>query len=203
MIQSSANDLAKYIHHIWLHPDPPRDLITLSQRRRTLKPSITLPDGQQLTGPGWEIVTRNFKTSTAIYNLEKTYALYGKSGDAGGWHAWVDNVPNLGYGIIVMSQESGLADHARIAPTSVRDSVHDILVPAFAQALSSRMHDRFGGWYAHGTDSGLIPDEINKGNMSNATTYARLEVKEQILYLRSLVVNGTNALEGLDKIDWT
>jgi hypothetical protein len=203
MIQNSADDLAKYIHHIWLRPDPPRDLITLSQRRRTLKPSIALPDGQQLTGPDWEIVTRNFNTSAAIDSLEKTYALYGKSGDAGGCHAWIDTVPNLGYGIIVMSQESGSPDYARITPASLRVSVHDVLNTAFAEAMSNRTQERFGGWYAHGTDSGLIPDEINNGNTSNVTTYARLEVKEQILYLRSLVVNGTSALEGLVKLDWT
>jgi len=135
--------------------------------------------------------------------LDKTYAVYGKSGDAGGWHAWIDTVPNLGYGVVVMSQESGTADYARIVPTSVRDSVHDILIPAFATALSDRMYERFGGWYADGSDSGLISDEIHSGNYSNSTTYAKIEVKEQILYLRTLVVNGTNALEGLDKLGWT
>jgi hypothetical protein len=143
------------------------------------------------------------KTSNSTDDSDKTYATYGKSGDAGGWHAWIDTVPNLGYGVVIMSQESGLTEYARIVPISVRNSVHDILIPAFAEALSFSMHERYGGWYAHGSDSGLILDEFHSGNISNSTTYAKIEVREQILYLRTLVVNGTNALEGLDMLGWT
>jgi CubicO group peptidase (beta-lactamase class C family) len=197
---SSANDLTKYLHNTWLRPDP--QLITVAQRRRVLRPSLALPDGKQLTGPGWEIdIIATFTSRNKTTALEKTYSTYGKAGDAGGWHSWIDTIPNLGYGIIVMAQESGLADYARIFPSSVRDTVHQILIPAFAEALTERLEARFAGSYGNGRDGGAIIDEV-KRNGSNATTYAKLEVKEQILYLRELVINGTSALEGLDRLGW-
>ena len=58
---SSANDLAKYLYKIWLAPEP--ELITKSQRRDVLRPSINIPDSLQQTGPGWEIGLRYIPTN--------------------------------------------------------------------------------------------------------------------------------------------
>lgn len=201
LVQSSANDLTKYLHHIWLSPNP-TSLISQSQRRRTLRPNIALPDGKQQAGQGWEIDLITVPTSNQTGAAEKVYATYGKAGDGGGWHAWIDVVPNLGYGIVVLSQHSGLPDYVRIFPTGVRDAVHAILVPAFAEALTARMEDQFAGWYANGKDGGLFSDQV-QGAGINQTAYARLEVVDQILYMRELMINGTSALEGLDRLGWT
>ncbi|KAF2729479.1 beta-lactamase/transpeptidase-like protein [Polyplosphaeria fusca] len=199
---SSANDLAKYLHLGWLSSSP--SLITLSQRRRMLKPLFSLPDGRQLVGAGWEIdLYKVFTSRNTTAALAKTYASYGKAGDGGGYHAWIDVIPNLGYGMVVLSQHSGLTDYVRIVPTSIRDSVHDIMMPAFAEAVVARVESRFAGLYTFGTDTGLTVDQVNTTASGNTTTYARLEVQEQMLYLRELVVNGTNALESLDRLDWT
>ncbi|KAF2439216.1 beta-lactamase/transpeptidase-like protein [Karstenula rhodostoma CBS 690.94] len=61
---------------------------------------------------------------------------------------------------------------------------------------------RFAGWYGDGEDSGLITEEV-KTNGINGTTYAKVVLEGQILYLRELVVNGSSALEGLDCLGWT
>tara|TARA_R110002003_G_scaffold107_1_gene8939 strand:- start:3270 stop:4688 length:1419 start_codon:yes stop_codon:yes gene_type:complete len=198
---SSANDLAKYLHAIWLSPSP--DLITEYQRRRSLKPVATLPDGKQQVGPGWEIqlLTLNTTANTSLAST-KTYSIFGKSGDGGGWHSWLDVIPNLGYGIVVLSQASGLEEYQGIAPTAIRDTVHEILAPAFAEALAARMAERFAGSYNMGQDTGLLADQVSL-NATNRTTYAVLEVEDQILYLRSLVVNGSSALEAVDRLSWT
>jgi CubicO group peptidase (beta-lactamase class C family) len=47
---SSANNLSKYLHAVWLPPSP--DLITKYQRRRSLKPAANIPDGVQQAAPG-------------------------------------------------------------------------------------------------------------------------------------------------------
>ncbi|KAF2019443.1 beta-lactamase/transpeptidase-like protein [Aaosphaeria arxii CBS 175.79] len=200
---SSSNDLSKYLYSVWLSPSPSK-LITRAQRRRSLKPNFALPDGKQLVGPGWEIDLKTIDTTSKSSSIlsEKTYASFGKAGDGGGWHAWIDVIPNLGYGIVVLSQHSGLEDYVRIVPTSIRDTVHDILIPAFAKALASRLCMRFSGRYADGRDSGIFTDTV-RGSDINDTTFARLEVVDHILYLRELVVNGTSALEGLDRLGWT
>ncbi|KAF2646511.1 beta-lactamase/transpeptidase-like protein [Massarina eburnea CBS 473.64] len=199
--KASANDLVKYLYHIWLKPSP-SFMITVPQRRQSLAPVITLPDGKQLVGPGWEIDTFNIPTSNLTISVNKTYLTYGKSGDGGGWHSWIDVVPNLGYGLVVLSQHSGVKNYSRISPTTVKETVQEILIPAFAEALASRMGARFAGYYDNGRDGGLFADEV-KSNNTNTTTYAKLEVEENILYLRDLVINGTSALEGLDRLSWT
>ena len=199
---SSANDLSNYLHKLWLSPAP--DLITPYQRRRTLKPVATLPDGKQQVGPGWEIQLLTLNTTTnASVDSSKTYSIFGKSGDGGGWHSWIDVIPNLGYGIVVLSQESGLEEYEGLSPSAIRDTVHEIIAPAFAEALASRMQERFAGMYTMGEDTGLLSDEVKPTDATNATTYAVLEVEDQILYLRSLVVNGSSALEAVDRLSWT
>lgn len=61
---SFANDLVSYLHHVWLQPTP--QLITPTQRRTVLQPRITLPDGVQELGFGWEIsVTKRNSTSVS------------------------------------------------------------------------------------------------------------------------------------------
>lgn len=200
--QSSANDLTKYLYNIWLRPDP-FPLISLSQRRRVLQPNVALPDGKQLVGPGWEIDLYEVPTSANTSADNKTYSAYGKSGDGGGWHSWIDVVPNLGYGVVVLSQVSGSADYASISPSALKSEAHQYLIPAFAEALTSQMEKRFGGWYGNGEDSGLITEEVEKNGTNNSTTYAKVELEGQILYLRELVVNGSSALEGLDRLGWT
>lgn len=199
--QSSANDLAQYLHHIWLRPDPV-SLITVPQRRRALQPNVALPDGKQLVGPGWEIDLFEFPTSNVTSGVNKTYATFGKAGDGGGWHSWIDVVPDLGYGVIVLSQMSGSENYTRIYPTTLKEMAQNHLIPAFAEALTSRMKQRFAGWYGNGKDGGLTGDEINNSG-PNATTYAKIELEDQILYLRDLVINGTSALESLDRLSWT
>jgi CubicO group peptidase (beta-lactamase class C family) len=102
---SSANDLAKYLHALWLSPTP--RLITEYQRRRALKPAANLPDGKQQAGPGWDINLLTLNTSAnASIESAKTYTIYGKAGDGGKYHSWIDVIPNLGYGIVVLTQES-------------------------------------------------------------------------------------------------
>ncbi|KAG8164122.1 hypothetical protein KVR01_006040 [Diaporthe batatas] len=191
---SSAADLAAYLHRVWLAPTP--ELITPGQRRQALQPRIALPDGAQQVGFGWEI--------HLIDRPDKTYSVYGKSGDAAGNHAWVDVVPNLGYGIVVLSQESGDDGRARVVPGSVRDAVHEILIPAFEAAISRAMARRFAGNYTVAADGDLIGDEVATTDPSAGQTqsYGLVEVVGGSMFLRSLVVNGTDALEGLDRLSW-
>ncbi|KAH7406772.1 beta-lactamase/transpeptidase-like protein [Phaeosphaeria sp. MPI-PUGE-AT-0046c] len=197
---SAANDLAKYLHYLWLSPTP--KLITKYQRRRSLKAVATLPDGVQQVGPGWEIELLKLNTSTnASIDSEKTYSIFGKSGDGGGWHSWIDVIPNLGYGIVILTQNANLDDYVGLSTAALRTTVHDILAPAFAEALAARSAERFAGTYTAGKDTGLLTDVVNV-TTSNTTTYARLEVEDQILYIRELVVNGTNALEAIDRLSW-
>ncbi|KAL1650015.1 hypothetical protein SLS58_001392 [Diplodia intermedia] len=193
---SSANDLSKYVNHVWLSPSP--ELITQTQRRVSLQPRLILPDGKQQVGYGWEIVTVDHRT--------KSYNIYGKSGDAGGFHSWLDVVPNLGYGIVVLSQESQAAGsgYTRVSPTTVRDNVHAILLPAFVEALAGRLERRYAGRYALARDGGAIADEVAKANGSAvASSFARLQVENGALFVRELSVNGTSAWEGLDRLGWT
>lgn len=152
-------------------------------------------------------------------NQTKTYTVYGKSGDAGGFHSWLDVVPALGYGIVVLTQESQPADanYVRVSPTLVRDRVHAILLPAFAEAAASILAQRYAGHYAHARDGGAIAEEVggdSTGSSSNVTTnasekekeeesFARLEVEGGALFVRELQVNGTSAWEGLDRLGWT
>lgn len=197
---SSAADLSAYIHQVWLSPEP--RLITPTQRRQSLQPRLYLPDGKQQVGLGWEIAV----TSSA----NKTYNIYGKSGDAAGSHAWIDVMPNLGYGLVILSQESGDPDRARISPTAVRDAVHEILIPAFETALDDVMRQRFAGNYTVALDSGLIPEEVAATTTTTTTSGldtspqsdALLEVEGGSLFVRALFVNGTDALEGIDKLGW-
>jgi CubicO group peptidase (beta-lactamase class C family) len=156
---SSANDLSKYLHALWLSPSP--SLVTKYQRRRSLKPAANLPDGVQ--------------------------------------------------------QSSTIEGYASLNPQNIRDIAHEILAPAFAKALAARAAARFAGTYALGQqDTGLYADVVNttttttttttggrRANTTATTTYARLEVKDQILYMRELVVNGTSALEALDRLSWS
>ncbi|PNS15158.1 hypothetical protein CAC42_8159 [Sphaceloma murrayae] len=193
---SSANDLVRYLHN-WLSPTP--RLISSLQRRTALQPRLTLPDGKQSVGFGWEIT--DVSTSASL-GQEKKYALVGKSGDAGGFHSWVDVVPQLGYGIVVLTSESQDAapDYARLVPTGIRDRVHGILVPAFAEAVEASLRTRFAGRYGAMGDLGLVAEET-RGNGTG--TFARVEVDGGQLFIREMVVNGTNALEGLDRLGWT
>jgi CubicO group peptidase (beta-lactamase class C family) len=201
---SSANDLSKYLHAVWLSPSP--ELITKYQRRRSLKPAANIPDGVQQAAPGWEVhlLTLNTSANTSI-DSAKTYSIYGKSGDGGGYHSWIDVIPNLGYGIVALTQESGLEEYATLSPQNIRDIAHAILAPAFSEALAARAAARFAGTYTMGQDTGLYTDVVNTAGRANnnAPTYARVEVKDQILYLRELVVNGTSALEAMDRLSWT
>lgn len=195
---SSASDLAAYLHQVWLSPTP--QLITTTQRRQSLQPRISLPDGKQQVGFGWEI--------DITPSGNKTYYVYGKSGDAAGNHAWIDVVPNLGYGLVILSQESGEPNRTRIFPSSVRDSVHEILIPAFEAAVDRLMAQRFAGNYTVAADSGLIDDEVATTDPTAGTdgsgpqSYALLEVQGGNLFLRALIVNGTDALEGIDRLGW-
>jgi hypothetical protein len=179
-------------------------MIAPYQRRRALKPTIALPDGKQQVGPGWEIKLLNASSSSNASNTDsmKTYAVYGKSGNGGGWQSWIDVVPNLGYGLVVLTQGSGMADYTSMPPSVVYNAAHEYLVPAFAEALSAGMEERFAGSYAHSRDTGITTNEVDE-HTTNSTTYARLEVEDQILYLRELVVNGSSALEAVDRLSWT
>ena len=205
-MQSSANDLVKYLHGVWLQPQPL--LVAPYQRRRALKPTINLPDGKQQVGPGWEIELLTTSTSSSSSNTSntdsmKTYTVYGKSGNGGGWQSWIDVVPNLGFGLVVLAQASGMANYTSISQSQIHSEAHEILVPAFAEALSARMAERFAGSYSASRDSGITTDEVGQGRTGNTTTYARVEVEDQVLYLRELVVNGSSALEAVDRLGWT
>ncbi|KAJ0104241.1 hypothetical protein J7T55_001728 [Diaporthe amygdali] len=192
---SSAADLSAYLHQVWLSPAP--RLITPTQRRQSLQPRLYLPDGKQQVGFGWEIAVTSSEN--------KTYNIYGKSGDAAGSHAWIDVVPNLGYGLVILSQESGDLNRTRISPTAVRDTVHEILIPAFETALADVMSQRFAGNYTVAVDSGLISDEVATTSSAAGTSpqsYALLEVENGSLFIRALLVNGTDALEGIDRLGW-
>lgn len=202
---SSANDLASYLYKIWLAPHP--KLITKFQRRDTLRPSMNIPDSEEQTGPGWEIglryVSTNDNTSPATETI-KQYSVFGKPGGGGGWKSWIDNVPNLGYGIIILAQKSGLAHYKSIDPAAVQNDMHSILLPAFTKALSERVKDRYAGRYTVvGKDADLIStDQVAMGK-NKIPTYAQLELQDQVLYLRNLVVSGTSVLEAIDRLFWT
>ena len=109
-------------------------------------------------------------------------------------------MPNLGYGLIILSQTSGLGGYETLYPASLYSDVQEILVPAFAEALSAQMKEKFAGTYGCGRDTGIITDVVNT-NSANATTYARLEIEDQILYIRELVVNGSSALGAIDLVN--
>ncbi|KAF2622503.1 beta-lactamase/transpeptidase-like protein [Macroventuria anomochaeta] len=198
---SSANDLAKYLHGVWLQHSP--SLISPSNRRRALKPVYAFPDGKQQVGPGWEISLHTVPTSSNASkpNMTKTYSIYGKSGSGGGWQSWIDVVPNLGYGHVILSQTAGLEGYETLYPGSMYSDIQDIIVPAFAEALTAQVEMRFAGTYGSGRDTGIITDVVSSIG-SNSTTYARLEVQDQILYMRELIVNGSSALEAIDRLSW-
>ncbi|KAF2222544.1 beta-lactamase/transpeptidase-like protein [Elsinoe ampelina] len=192
---SSASDLVKYMHN-YIAPAP--ELITSVQRRNVLQPRLLLPDGKQQVGFGFEIA----RVEAEVQG--KTYWAHGKSGDGGGYHSWVDVVPNLGYGIVVLTAEAQAAGGAyvRLSPTGIRDAVHGILAPAVGRAVGEVMRDRYAGMYAGAEDTGLVSEEVGGGN-GNGTSYARVEVERGGLFLREMWVNGTNALEGVDRLGWT
>lgn len=202
---SSANDLAKFLHTVWLSPTP--QLITPTQRRNSLQPRLTLPDGKQQSGVGWEIAvlhTADFAANTSA--MPPFVNVYGKSGDGGGYHSWLDVVPTYGYGIVILTQVSSppSANYTNLTPSVVRDGVHAILLPAFAEAYADRLRARYAGRYGAARDGGAIADEVSTARAANGTeSFARMEVKDGVLFLRELVVNGTSALEGLDKLGWT
>lgn len=200
-IWSSANDLAKYLHAVWLEQDP--SLITPFDRRRAMKPVYTLPDGKSQVGPAWEISLRSVSTSSnaSVTNSNKTYSIYGKSGSGGGWRSWIDVVPNMGYGLVILSQTSGLEGYDMLYPAALYGSVQDITIPAFAEALSAQVEEKYAGTYGDGRDMGFITDVVSSTGY-NTSTYARLEVQDQVLYMRDLVVNGSSALEAIDKLSW-
>ncbi|KAF1927179.1 beta-lactamase/transpeptidase-like protein [Didymella exigua CBS 183.55] len=198
---SSTNDLANYLHSIWLQPSP--SLITSFDRRHALKPVYTLPDGKQQVGPGWEISLRSVSTSsnTSVTDSNKTYSIYGKSGSGGGWRSWIDVVPNLGYGLVILSQTAGLEGYEMLYPAALYGDVQDILIPAFAEALAAQVAEKYAGTYGSGRDTGIISDVVSS-NSYNTATNAKLEVQDQVLYMRELVVNGSSALEAIDKLSW-
>ncbi|KAF2997992.1 hypothetical protein E8E13_006930 [Curvularia kusanoi] len=201
---ASANDLAKYIYAVWLHPSP--TLITPASRRRALKPVFSFPDGKQQVGPGWEISLHSANTSSNASSepttATKTYSIYGKSGSGGGWRSWIDVVPNLGYGLVVLSQTAGLDGYDMVFPTSLYGQIHERLVPAFAEALVKDVQDEFAGTYGNAEDSAIFTDVVPGNGTNLTTTYARLEVQDQVLYMRELVVNGSSALEAIDRLSW-
>ncbi|KAL6156504.1 hypothetical protein ACJBU6_04103 [Exserohilum turcicum] len=202
---SSANDLSSYLYHMWLSPDPP--LISKFQQRDAMKPSINLPDGVQQTGPGWEIellklASSNESDGTTESPPTKTYSIFGKSGNGGGWASWIDTIPNLGYGLVILAQQSGLKDYQAVSPSQLKTTLHGILAPAFITALAERTVDRFAGHYMKAHDTGLLHDQVVTASRSTRT-HARLEVEAGTLYLRSLIVNGTSALEAVDRLSWT
>lgn len=131
----------------------------------------------------------------------KTYGIYGKSGSGGGWRSWMDVVPNLDYGLVILSHTAGLEGYEMRYPGVIYDDLQDILIPAFAEALNAQVEAKYTGTYGSGRDTGIILDEVAT-NGTNSTTYARLEVQDQILYMRELVVNGSSALEAIDRVNW-
>lgn len=110
-------------------------------------------------------------------------------------------MPNLAYGLVILSQTARLDDYETLYPGSMYSDVQEILIPAFAEALSAQVEEKFAGTYGSGRDTGIIPDEVSIQG-TNQTTYARLEVRDQILYMRELVVNGSSALEAIDRVNW-
>lgn len=110
-------------------------------------------------------------------------------------------MPNLGYGLVVLSQTAGLEGYETLYPAALYGDVQDVLIPAFAEALAAQVEEKYAGTYESGRDTGIITDVVSS-NGYNATTYARLEVQDQVLYMRELVVNGSSALEAIDKLSW-
>jgi hypothetical protein len=93
----------------------------------------------------------------------------------------------------MLSQQSEIEGYESISPKAIHDVAHRIRTLAFAEASATRMAERFPGTYAAAIDTGLFADTVDT-NATNTTICARLEVGDQILYLRGLVVNGSSAL---------
>jgi hypothetical protein len=55
------------VYNLWLKPMP--QLITPTQRRTILQPRISLPDGSQELGFGWEIFVTKPKSEDSTYVL--------------------------------------------------------------------------------------------------------------------------------------
>ncbi|KAF2089596.1 beta-lactamase/transpeptidase-like protein, partial [Saccharata proteae CBS 121410] len=192
---SSANDLVKYIHDLWLKPEP--ELITAVQRRTVLQPRLWLSDGEQEVGPAWEITIVKPETSVFLPSPETDdprYKIFGKSGDGGGSHSYIDIVPDLGYGIAVVSSEGAppSANYTHIQPLSVALAAHDLLIPAFRAAYSSMLGAEYAGNYT-----------LAGANSTTAANHALVELDGNILYLRNLVYNNVSALLRLDQTGWT
>jgi len=50
-------------------------------------------------------------------------------------------------------------------------------------------------------NTGIITDVVSSTGYKTST-YARLGVLDQVLYMRELVVNGSSALEAIDTLSW-
>ncbi|KAK8160214.1 beta-lactamase/transpeptidase-like protein [Phyllosticta citribraziliensis] len=181
---SSANDLVKYLYNVWLKPEP--DLITPTQRRNSLQPRLILPDGKQQVGFGWEINVYKPNENSSTYNV------YGKSGDGGGYHSRIDVQPNLGYGVVILTAEGSRPkkDYTRLRPEKVLNGAHEILIQAFRKAYSEKLKEKYAG------DWVVAPNTPGSAN-------AKVEVQNDILFLREMVVNNASALERVDQLSWT
>ncbi|KAK8225267.1 beta-lactamase/transpeptidase-like protein [Phyllosticta paracitricarpa] len=181
---SSANDLVKYLYNVWLKPEP--DLITPTQRRNSLQPRLILPDGKQQVGFGWEINIYKPDENSSTYNA------YGKSGDGGGYHSRIEVQPNLGYGVVILTAEGSRPrkDYTRLRPERILNDVHNILIQAFRKAYSEKLKEKYAG------DWVVAPNTPGTAN-------AKVELQNDILFLRELVVNNASALERVDQLSWT
>jgi hypothetical protein len=104
-------------------------------------------------------------------------------------------------GLVILSQTAGLEGYDMLYPATLYGDVQDILIPAFAEALAAQVEEKYAGTYGNGQDTGIITDVVSSTGY-NTSTYARLEVQDQVLYMRELVVNGSSALEAIDKLSW-
>lgn len=115
----------------------------------------------------------------------------------------------MGYGLVILTSMADTTgtNLTTISPTAVRDSIHEIVLPAFASSLADQLETRFAGEYSNGVDTGIFADQVPLSNTSTATSaaqsYARLEVENGVLFVRELVINGTSALEAIDRLSWT
>lgn len=157
--------------------------------------SVTLP-----FAPDLQIFvsqTAGFSQLQTSHQSVYRYKIFGKSGDGGGYHSYLSIVPNLGFGLVVLTAEGSppTSNYSRLIPETIAASAYEALIPAFRAAYSDLMAAKFAGNYT-------LPGAVATSD-SLSSNHALVEVEDNILYLRDLDFGNVSALLRLDMLGWT